>query len=93
MEIYLLTSNEGKLKAAKSTFNKYGVKLLFTDKDYDEIQADSSLEIARDIAQQAAKELNAPVIREDHSLFIEALGIPGPYMSYIERKIPANLIS
>ncbi|MCX6754032.1 MAG: hypothetical protein NTV03_03190 [Candidatus Nomurabacteria bacterium] len=93
MEIYLLTSNEGKLKAAKSTFDKYGVKLLYTDKDYAEIQADSSLEIAKNIAQKAAKELNAPVIREDHSLFIEALGIPGPYMNYVERKIPADLIS
>jgi len=34
---------------------------------------------------QAAKELNNPAIREDHSLFIEALGIPGPYTNYIEK--------
>lgn len=93
MEIYLLTKNEGKLKAAKSTFDKYGIKLLPVEKEYPEIQANSSLEIARNSAQQAARELRAPVVREDHSLFIEALGIPGPYMNYIEKKISADQIS
>lgn len=93
MEIYLLTKNEGKLKAARSIFDKYGIKLLSVDKDYPEIQADSSLEIARHSAQQAAIDLNAPVIREDHSLFIEALGIPGPYMNYMEKKLPVSIIT
>ena len=93
MKVYLLTKNEGKLKAAQSTFDKYGIILLSVDKEYPEIQADSSLEIAKYSAQQAARDLKAPVIREDHSLFIEALGVPGPYMNYIEKKIPANLIS
>lgn len=93
MEIYLLTKNEGKLKAARSVFDKYGIKLLPVEKEYPEIQAESSLEIARYSAQQAAIELKAPVIREDHSLFIETLGIPGPYMNYVEKKISPELVA
>jgi len=92
MKIHLLTKNEGKLKAARSTFDKYEIELLPVDKEYPEIQAESSLEIARHSAVQAARDLNSPVIREDHSLFIEALGIPGPYMNYVEKKISADKI-
>ncbi len=88
--IYLVTKNPGKLMAAKSAFDKYGIKIITSDKDYSEIQAETSLEIARFTALQAAKELNSPAIREDHSLFIHSLGIPGPYTNYIEKKIPAE---
>lgn len=92
MEIYLLTKNESKLSAARSVFDKYGIKLLPVNKEYPEIQAETSLEIARHSAQQAANDLKAPVIREDHSLFVEALGIPGPYMNYMEKKISPELL-
>ena len=51
------------------------------------------MEIAKHTALQAAKELKAPAAREDHSLFIEALGIPGPYTNYIEKKIPAEKLA
>ena len=88
--IYLITKNPGKLMAAKSVFDKYGIKIEKVEKDCPEIQADTSLEIARFTALQATKELNAPVIREDHSLFIHALSIPGPYTNYIEKKISAE---
>jgi len=91
-QIYLLTKNPGKLKAANSVFNKYNIELSPVEKEFPEIQAETSLEIARYSAIQAARELGAPVIREDHSLFIDALGIPGPYTSYIEKKIPAELL-
>lgn len=87
MNLHILTKNEGKLKAARSTFDKYGITLLPVNKEYPEIQADSSLEIARYSAQLAAKDLQIPIIREDHSLFIEALGIPGPYINYVEKKV------
>jgi XTP/dITP diphosphohydrolase len=90
MNIYLVTKNEGKVKAANSVFIPVNVELEPVEKDYPEIQADTSLEIARHTALEAAKELNAPAIREDHSLFIHALGIPGPYTAYIERKITAE---
>lgn len=84
--VYLVTKNPGKIKAAKSVFDKFAIKVEGVDKDFPEIQADSSLEIARHTALQATRELNLPVIREDHSLFISALGYPGPYTNFIERK-------
>jgi len=93
MKIYLITRNPSKILAAKSVFDKYNIKIQGVKKDYPEIQADTSLEIARYTAIQAAKDLKEPAIREDHSLFIEALGVPGPYTNYIEKKIPAEKLS
>ena len=90
IKIALLTKNSGKRMAAKAVFDKYGIEVVFIDKEYPEIQAATSLEIARFSALQASKELNIPVIREDHSLFINSLGMPGPYANYIERRIPAE---
>lgn len=90
MTINILTKNPGKRLAAESVFKKYGIVANFIDKKYPEIQADSSLEIAKFTAVEAAKELNMPVIREDHSLFINALGIPGPYTNFVEKRLPAK---
>jgi non-canonical purine NTP pyrophosphatase (RdgB/HAM1 family) len=90
MIIYLLTKNMDKMKAANDVFGKYGIRTRSIEKEYPEIQAESSMEIARYAAQEAARKLQAPVIREDHSLFIHALGIPGPYTGYIEKRLPAE---
>ena len=87
--IYLATRNPGKLMAANSVFGKYGITLRSVEKDYPEIQDETSLAIAKFTALQVARDLNSPAIREDHSLFIEALGIPGPYTNYIEKRIAA----
>lgn len=92
MDIYLITKNKGKLLAAQNAFENKGIRLLFIEKDYEEIQADTSLEIARFTATQAARELGVPAIREDHGLFITALGIPGPYMNYFEKKMPVKIL-
>jgi len=90
MKINIVTKNPGKMLAAKKTFGEFGIEVNFIEKDYPEIQGENSLEIARFTALQAAKDFNTPVIREDHSLFINALGIPGPYTNYIEKRIPAS---
>ncbi|MDO8610574.1 MAG: non-canonical purine NTP pyrophosphatase [bacterium] len=93
MKIYLVTKNSGKLAAANSIFSKYNIELNLVKNDYPEIQAENSLEIARFTALEAAKSLNAPAIREDHSLYINALKFPGPYTNYFEKKIsPAMLL-
>jgi len=89
MEIYFVTRNTGKLLAAQRAFDGSGITLLPVEKDYPEIQADSSQEVARYTALAAAKELGKPAVREDHSIFLNAWGIPGPYMNYFEKKIPA----
>jgi len=88
MKIYLITRNIGKLKAANNVFSGSNIELLPVEKDYPEIQAETSLEIAKYTALQATMDLQAPSLREDHSLFIHALGFPGPYTSYIENKLP-----
>ena len=90
MKIYLVTRNPGKLKAAADVFSGSNIELAPVEKDYPEIQAETSLEIAKFTAFQVAKELGVPALREDHSLFIHALGFPGPYTNYIEKKLTAE---
>ena len=91
--IYILTRNKGKILAAQSVFSKFGIEVKNIEKDYPEIQGKDSAEIAKHSALEAAKEFKVPVVREDHSLFINALGgFPGPYTNYFDKKIPAEKI-
>lgn len=85
--INLITKNPGKLLAAQNAFKKYKISVNQITKEFPEIQADTSLEIAKYTALQAASEFKLPVIREDHSMTINALGIPGPYTSFIEKRL------
>jgi non-canonical purine NTP pyrophosphatase (RdgB/HAM1 family) len=89
-KMYFISKNKGKIISAQSVFAKHGIDIVPLEKDYPEIQADTSLEIARFAALQAAKETGNATIREDHSLFIHALGIPGPYTHYIEKMMPVQ---
>lgn len=86
-QVYLLTGNPGKIAAANLIFERFGVEVLPLELDIPEIQATSSQEIARNAAQEAFERTNKPVIREDHSFFIDELGIPGPYMAYMDKKV------
>lgn len=86
-QIYLLTSNQGKIDAANLIFNQHHIEALPLDLDIPEIQASSSTEIARAMALEAHKQTGKPVIREDHSFFIDELGFPGPFMAYIDKTI------
>ena len=91
--VYLLTKNKFKWMAASSAFDKSGIDLIMLDKEYPEIQADTSVEIAKHTALAAAKENKCVVIREDHSFFINGLhGFPGPYAHYFEERISAETI-
>jgi len=85
--IHLLTGNEGKVKAANLIFGKYGIELTSLSLDIPEIQAKTSLEIARFTATEAHKQTGKAVIREDHSFFIKELGFPGPFMAYADKTI------
>lgn len=88
--INLITKNPGKLLAAQNAFKKYKILINQITKEFPEIQADTSLEIAKYTALQAASELQLPIIREDHSMIINALGIPGPYTSFVEKHLSAE---
>ena len=93
MEVYLITKNPGKILAAQSVFSKFRINVKNIEKDYPEIQANSSIEVAKYTVNEAGKEFNLPLVREDHSLFINALGgFPGPYTSYFDKTIPAEKI-
>lgn len=84
----LLTQNKGKIAAAQLEFSGLDVEVVPANREYFEIQADTSLEIAKYSAIEAAKETGMITIREDHGLFINYLGFPGPYMQFIERALP-----
>lgn len=74
--------------AAQSVFIGTEIELLAVDKDYPEIQANTSLEVAQYTSKTVAQELGAPALREDHGLFLNALnGIPGPYMNYFDKRL------
>lgn len=86
----LLTQNKGKIAAAQLAFKDTDIEIIPANREYFEIQADSSADIAMHSAIEAAKENNIITIREDHSLFIKSLGFPGPYTQFIERVLPVE---
>lgn len=92
-QIYLLTGNPGKIKAANLVFNKHDVGVLPLELDIPEIQAETSAEIAKHMVEEAYKASGKPSIREDHSFYIKELGFPGPFMSYVDKAItPEQLL-
>jgi non-canonical purine NTP pyrophosphatase (RdgB/HAM1 family) len=92
-QVYLLTGSPGKIKAANLIFNNYEVEVLPLELDIPEIQASTSLEIARNMVESSYKLNGKPAIREDHSFFIKELGFPGPFMTYIDKTIsPEQLL-
>ena len=55
MTVNIITKNSGKLLAAKKVFEKYGITVNQIDKEYPEIQAENSLEIAKFYHQTCLK--------------------------------------
>lgn len=88
MKVGVVTRNKGKIKIVESVFPKYGIEYEFIDKEYPEIQAATSREIAEFTAIQAANEFKIPIVREDASLYINQLGFPGPFTAYLEKTVP-----
>lgn len=86
-QVHLLTGNPDKIKAANLIFNKHNIEVLPLELDIPEIQATTSVEIARHMAEQAHKLTGKPTIREDHSFFVKELGFPGPFMAYADKTI------
>lgn len=92
-QVYLLTGNPDKIKAANYIFNTYDVEVVPLDLDIPEIQASSSVDVARAMALEAHSQTGKPVIREDHSFYITELGFPGPFMAYTDKVIsPEQLL-
>ena len=99
MQILFATGNENKASEASSILTPLGyeVKILNINGINPELiepQADDIEEVAISKIEQAldfvkGSELEGiPILVEDSGLFIESLGgFPGPYSSYVERKI------
>ena len=90
-KIFLITVNPEKLDFARKAFQQTNIQLEQIDSDYSEIQASSSLAVARHTIENFIGEYNRPVIREDHSLYLDAIpSFPGPYLSYFDERLDAE---
>lgn len=92
-EIIFATSNAGKLATLRRHFEIEGLGLATTSQGLDliEPQADTAAEVALAKAKQAYDLLQQPVLVDDSSFHIEALGgFPGPYVKYMIDSIGAE---
>ena len=99
MEILFATGNSNKVSEASRVLAKFGhtISQLEIDgktMDFSEPQADGIQEIAISKSVQARDFVmgtnfeESPILVEDSGLFINSLnGFPGPYSSFVERKI------
>jgi len=62
--VYLMTKNKGKIDAAQSVFDKYGIEVRSLDFDVPEIQADTSIEIAKNMVIQAFEKFKEPLVQK-----------------------------
>jgi len=84
----MVTTNQNKFLEAKTILAEFSINLTQVEEERVEIQADDLEEVAKSSAEAAACRVGAPLIVEDAGLFIQHLnGFPGPYSSYVLRKI------
>ena len=84
--LYFATGNKGKFLSLQKYLKEYGVDVELKQAPLDlvEPQATTATEVARSKAEQAYAQLNAPVVVDDSSFHIRALGgFPGPYIKYM----------
>ncbi len=84
--IYFATGNAGKVISLQRYFkqNDVDINIQQVSVDMIEPQADTSTEVAMAKARQAYAQLQKPVLVDDSSFHISALGgFPGPYIKYM----------
>ncbi len=88
VELSIVTGNRAKGEEALRILEALGVKARVIVMGKLEVQSDNLEEIALHAARVAYTTLRRPLAVDDSGLFIEALnGFPGPYSSYVYRKI------
>lgn len=93
MKITLLTGNHFKIETAQLALQPFGIEVKGHKTDLPEIQDNSVVQIAKEMALAEAKKLGQPVVREDHGFAIEALKeFPGPYMAFVEKTLSPKQI-
>jgi XTP/dITP diphosphohydrolase len=86
--VVFVTGNIHKFHEAIHVFSKYNLSTAFIRIKKPEIQDDDIENIATTSAIEVSKKCNLPIIIEDSGLFIRAVnGFPGPYSSYVYRKL------
>jgi XTP/dITP diphosphohydrolase len=87
IKIVFATSNKNKVYEAKQVLSKFGIKVEKTNIEKVELQSEK-LEKIVSYALMQIKEENRIVVIEDSGLFINILnGFPGPYSSFVFKKI------
>jgi XTP/dITP diphosphohydrolase len=92
-EIIFATGNNGKIATLKSHFSLAGLDIAITQQPLEliEPQAATATEVATVKAQQAYDLLQKPVLVDDSSFHIHALGgFPGPYIKYMLETVGAD---
>ncbi|MGD0330500.1 MAG: XTP/dITP diphosphatase [Nitrososphaeria archaeon] len=87
IKIFFATKNKNKIYEARQILSKFGIKVepVYTEKV--ELQAEKLEEIVAYALKQIKKQ-NRIVVIEDSGLFIDKLnGFPGPYSSFVFKKI------
>jgi len=82
--VYFITSNEGKLREAKTKLLGADIEVIQKNLGYPEIQASSLEDVAYFGVKHIQEKFNHPFILEDAGLFIDILdGFPGVYSAYV----------
>lgn len=85
------TGNNEKFGLGQTALIEYGIELVQSPVDIDEIQGEDSERIVRDKAEEAYQKLGEPVVVTDDSWAIPALGgFPGPYMKSMNHWFSPN---
>ena len=87
MHINFVTHNMGKLKEARLILEP-SVRVTHINLEYDEVQHEDPVHVAKKSAEMVALLLNKPIVVDDSGLFITALnGFPGTFSSTIYKQI------
>jgi len=89
--IVFVTGNQEKIRDARMVLKRYGLEVASTQLDIDEIQHHEPIRIALAKAEEAYKQLHMPLVINDSSWSIPALGgFPGGYMKDITSWLTTN---
>lgn len=92
-EINFATGNSGKIATLASHFAIHGMNIAIVPQPLEliEPQASTATQVALVKAQQAYAQLQKPVLVDDSSFHIDALGgFPGPYIKYMLETVGVN---
>jgi non-canonical purine NTP pyrophosphatase (RdgB/HAM1 family) len=90
-KLILFTGNQRKIAEAEETFDEFGIKFTTMTADIDEIQHHNPTEIAKAKAKTAYEIAKKPLVINDSSWSIPALGgFPGGYMKEVNQWFKAD---